>query len=307
MSLRLGMLQSARLAPRLLNNSSDLVRRFLRDQLHAQGGFKNRAGAPDLYYTVFGLDSMLALEVSWPAAPMENYLRGFGAGDGLDLVHLACLARGWAALRPGQQAGGSGSLSPANGFTDPARRQRLADLIETYRARDGGFSATGQEHGSAYGAFLVLGAYQDLQRELPDSTRLIESLKSLHSPEGGWANERTLPFGTALATASALMVFEQFKIPLPEADLDWLQRCWHPRGGFRAAPAAPLPDLLSTAVVLHALATAGRELGSIREPCLDFLDSLWTNAGSFHGHWAEDHLDCEYTFYGLLALSHLVV
>jgi hypothetical protein len=43
----------------------------------------------------------------------------------------------------------------------------------------------------------------------------------------------------------------------------------------------------------------------IKEPCLDFLDSLWTNEGGFHGHWGDDHLDVEYTSYALLALGHL--
>lgn len=27
--------------------------------------------------------------------------------------------------------------------------------------------------------------------------------------------------------------------------------------------------------------------------------------GGFHGHWADDHLDVEYTSYALLALGHL--
>jgi hypothetical protein len=45
----------------------------------------------------------------------------------------------------------------------------------------------------------------------------------------------------------------------------------------------------------------------VKEPCLDFIDSLWTNEGAFHGNWADDHVDCEYTFYGLLALGHLAV
>jgi hypothetical protein len=44
---------------------------------------------------------------------------------------------------------------------------------------------------------------------------------------------------------------------------------------------------------------------SIRERCLDFVDSVWNAEGGFHGHWADDHLDAEYTFYGLLALGHL--
>jgi hypothetical protein len=49
-----------------------------------------------------------------------------------------------------------------------------------------------------------------------------------------------------------------------------------------------------------------RRLSSaVHERCLDFLDSLWSADGGFHGHWADDQLDSEYTFYGLLALGHL--
>jgi hypothetical protein len=44
---------------------------------------------------------------------------------------------------------------------------------------------------------------------------------------------------------------------------------------------------------------------SIRESCLDFIDTLWSASGGFHGHWVDDDLDAEYTFYGLLALGHL--
>ena len=70
-------------------------------------------------------------------------------------------------------------------------------------------------------------------------------------------------------------------------------------------PTAPIPDLLSTATTLHALARLGKPLDDIKEPCLDFVDTLWTNHGSFYGHWADDQLDSEYTYYGLLALGHL--
>jgi hypothetical protein len=66
-----------------------------------------------------------------------------------------------------------------------------------------------------------------------------------------------------------------------------------------------MPDLLSTATALHALAGLEAPIARVRESCLDFVDSLWTNEGGFHGHWADEHLDCEYTFYGLLALGHL--
>lgn len=34
------------------------------------------------------------------AARVEQYLRSLGSGDGLDFIHLSCLARCWAALPP---------------------------------------------------------------------------------------------------------------------------------------------------------------------------------------------------------------
>jgi hypothetical protein len=92
----------------------------------------------------------------------------------------------------------------------------------------------------------------------------------------------------------------------PHLKLWLLDRC-HASGGFLATPAAPVPDLLSTATGLHALAALDAPLAGLYETCLDFVDSLWTNRGGFFGSWVDDTLDCEYTYYGLLALGHLTV
>ena len=74
-------------------------RRFLRERVNPDGGFQDRAGASDLYYTVFGLDALIALQEPLPVEQTAAYLDRFGDGAGLDFVHLACLARAWAALR----------------------------------------------------------------------------------------------------------------------------------------------------------------------------------------------------------------
>jgi prenyltransferase beta subunit len=90
------MLQVARLAPKLLGESTELVRKFLLQQQNADGGFKDRSGRSDLYYTVFGLEGLLALQAELPAPAVADYLRSFGDGPNLDFVHLCCLARCWA-------------------------------------------------------------------------------------------------------------------------------------------------------------------------------------------------------------------
>ena len=58
------MLQVARLAPTLLQSSADLVGGFFRERYDPAGGFTNRAGLPDLYYTVFGLEGLAALQAA---------------------------------------------------------------------------------------------------------------------------------------------------------------------------------------------------------------------------------------------------
>ena len=287
------MLQVARLAPRLLGDASrDLVIGFLQSRINEDGGFKDRAGGSDLYYTVFGCEAMLALRADLPFASIASYLRRFGNGDGLDFVHQACLARAWADL-PKEYRG----QVPGDGI--------LAG-IESHRSGDGGYdSRPGSAQGTAYGCFLALGAYQDLGAEPPRSRAMLTCLENLRAEDGGYANQPDLPTGLTTATAAAVTLLRQFKASVAPELAPWLLARCHADGGFFANPAAPVPDLLSTATALHALAGMQASFEEIKEPCLDFVDTLWTNRGGFYGSWGDDTLDCEYTYYGLLALGHL--
>lgn len=289
------MLQVARVAPRVLGDSAALVRDFLLRQLSPGGAFGDRDGREDLYYTVFGLDALLALRAEFPLGRVEAFLRRQGGGAGLDFVHLCCLARCWGCL------GDAGVAGPAG-----EDRQALAERILSHRAPDGGFSPVPSGgRGTAYAAFLALGALQDLRVALPDPGGLAASLGRLRAPDGAWGNETGLPMGATNATAAVVTVLRQLGEPVPAGVAAWLLGRAHAQGGFLAAPGAPMPDLLSTATALHALAGLQADLAPVRERCLDFIDTLWTNEGGFHGHWGDDALDVEYTYYGLLALGHL--
>jgi hypothetical protein len=301
MSLRLEMLQVARVAPKLLGDATELVRAFFHRQLTAEGAGVDRSGRPDLYYTIFALAGLEALPAHSarstlnPQPSTVAWLSTFAGGTGLDFVHLGALARCWAAV-------GLEKMPPGLADTILAR-------IETHRSADGGYDADpGAPHGNAYGCFVALGAYQDLGRELPEPLRMVQCLKFLETPDGAWANARGLKLGSTNATAAAVTLLHQLGVPVNEGVGDWLLAQTHRDGGFLAMPNAPLPDLLSTATTLHALACLERELpAAAREKCLDFIDTLWSADGGFHGHWADDHLDAEYTFYGLLALGHLAL
>lgn len=292
MSLRLQMLQIARHGARSLGESAELVRGFLLRQ-YANGAGLDRDGRPDLYYTIFALAGFQALDLPTPTEPLKRYLAGFGEGDSLDFIHLGALARCWAVAGRDQ-------------LPDSTAKAILAN-IEQYRSADGGYdSVKDAQQGNAYGCFVAMGAYQDLAREVPAPLTMVQCLKRLETPDGAWGNLPGMKRGTVTATAAAVTLLHQMELPLNPAIADWLLAQRHPEGGWLAVPGAPIPDLLSTATALHALACLDRPLAEPqREKSLDFLDSLWSAEGGFHGHWADDHLDAEYTFYGLLALGHL--
>jgi prenyltransferase beta subunit len=286
------MLQVARLAPTLLSESRDLVAAFLHGRLHESGGFTDRAGQPDLYYTVFGLEALSALREPVRLDGTRAYLTGYGDGAGLDFVHLSCLARCWANL--------------PERMPDAETRGRLLARLPPFRSADGGFGTEpGEATGTAYGAFVALGAYQDLAEPMPEPERLVASIHALAAADGGLSNVPDAAVGITPATAAGVALLRQLDAPVPAAWGDWLLARAHPQGGFRAIPDAPMPDLLSTATALHALVSMHVDIGPVKEPCLDFLDSLWTSRGGFFGHWEDDEIDCEYTYYALLALGHL--
>src|SRR5438093_3783806 len=83
MSFRLQLLQVARLAPRLLGDSTGLVRGFFRQQLASGGAGLDREGRPDLYYTIFALAGLQAMDAEVPRDKVEAFLRSHGDGASL--------------------------------------------------------------------------------------------------------------------------------------------------------------------------------------------------------------------------------
>ena len=292
MSLKEDILRAARRAQTSLGNAAGLVAAFVRTQADPGGGYRDRSGKPDLYYTVFGLQCALALGDVPPAAT-EGYLRSFTDPRTLDLVHATCLARAWALVQP---EGAPAEISRA-----------ILDRLQDFRSADGGFNTvTGAASGSAYGAFLALGAFQDLGGEVPDPVALAASVGSLRMADGGYTNDHALPLSSTPAAVACLTVLcELGESPMPETVAYFMARA-DPSGGLLVAAAAPIPDLLSTATGLHALWRAGASLDETsRLACAGFVAGLATESGGFRGHAADTAADCEYTFYGLLALGHL--
>ena len=226
------MLQVARLAPTLLQEAADPVAEFFLSQFNDDGGATDRAGQSDLYYTVFALEGLIALQREVPPHA-RCFLESFGDGDNLDLVHLCCLARCWATLK------------------QPA--PDLAGKIEERWDRH-----------SIYQSFLAWGALQDLKRQpkpfplqertladttpttaaavtllrqmqLPVPENAVNWLLAQAHPTGGFSATQDAPMPDLLSTATALHALSGQQVSLghlKEKTLDFLDTLWTGKAFF---------------------------------------------------------------------------
>ncbi len=255
------------------------------------GGYRGRLGASDLYYTLFAAGTLDALGRRRSLFSLPGYLGLFGEGDGLDFVHLACLAR-----LLGQY---------------PWRGKRDACLsgLEKFRSRDGGYhhAVPCAPFSSAYALYLAVEAYSDAGLSPPKQDCISAALGALRVPGGGYANEPGSPHAQTNATAAGCLVRMHANLPPEPECADFLLARLDPEvGGFYAYPGARCPDLLSTAAALYALREMGVPLGGLAPRCRTFVELLWTGEGGFTGHVGDTVPDCEYTFYALLALGVLI-
>ena len=248
---------------------------FILKQQQEDGGFRGRSSASDLYYTYFAVQSLVALGEPLPVKALSGFLEKQRKGNVAELVHLACLACVSARI-------------------EPERRDDDTLLrLHRFRCADGGFREkvdTGPS--SAYACFLAVQAHEAQGVEMRDPGALIVALKAM------------APSVTPALAAKVMMLACLGEVPDSSVAESIMKRASR-KGGFRAAALAPIPDLLSTATALCALSVMSRSLDTVRDPCTEFVESLWHDNGGFGGHWADRTADCEYTYYALLSLGLL--
>lgn len=291
MTFRAEMLRAARAGAENPRLDATRVRDFLLAHRDPAGGFLDRAAAPDLYYTVFGAEGLLALSglEDDHRRDLRTYLGSFGHAEQLDLVELGCLARCWADV----------------GGLDESTRKGLLDRLEDFHCVDGGYSQTpGYDQAGVYGCFLAAGVQEDLVGQISADQEIVKFIEASRTSQGAYSADTLGLAGTVPTTAAAVVVLKRLGVsPDPRCGQWLLEQC--AQGAFHAVKGAPVGDLLSTAVALHALNVLQVPLDEIRSDCLSFIQGLQTPEGGFCGTSLDPHPDCEYTFYALLAMGHL--
>lgn len=244
------------------------LRDYVKKSQASNGGFIDKAGKADLYYTLFGLFLADALDMKEMLPSISGYVEDKIQQNNLTGVHLHCAA----------------ILSARLGRYDLIKRflwNRIQDNLKEQSGKQ-----------PSYNAFLnLLTCYY-----LKDYKCLYFIRKQINHFE----SKVLLP----CSVLSALLVLQKsFKKPVNNLKEEIVTYRLG-NGGFKATKAAPVPDLLSTAVALYALRFADFELNAIKPACFDFIDSLYTDGG-FGSNILDPDPDIEYTFYGLLALGAL--
>ena len=243
------------------------IRSFILSQQTAEGGYADRGGKCDLYYTLFGYYISEAFCVT-KVEPLKEYVAVTVENNHLSGVYRYCGAILYA------------KLIGLDANTEKLRKQIVADLTK----------ADSQQ--PDYSAFLGIMALYYLE-DFRNVQRVINQYKRTISLDG-------LPCPVVAATAVLLGMAGNLQ---PEAE-KMLKSFYRESGGFAALHRAPAEDMLSTGVALYALHFLDTDLRMMKPDCLAFVDGLY-DSGGFRATQFDSMSDVEYTFYGLLGLGSM--
>jgi len=254
--------------PLLETEMLDEMRAFVQRKQTPQGGFADRAGKCDLYYSLFGYYLADALVIPGVTPLLKHYIKKVVCETTLSGVNLYCGAILYVKL---------------HGFD--AYSERLKNQIVSVMAK------SDLQH-PEYANFLGIMALYYLEDFM--------NIKRILQPYKSHTFQDNLPCPVLAATIVLLEIAGKTG---PENQKK-LYSFYRSRGGFAAFNYAPSEDLLSTAVALYSLNFMSADMRMIKPECMSFIDGLYNNGG-FMSMPTDNEIDVEYTFYGLLALGSL--
>jgi len=269
----------------LSEEAVERIARFVISQRLEDESFMDKSGKTDLYYTAFGWMLCYALKIPCDHRKMNAYLSGLDA-DRLDLIHYAAFIR----CRMIQRLFEGGKVGLLLKSFFPASVKSLPDFS----------SVPHNDWQSPYTQFIWLSLLEDTKNKIKDKQHILNFLELYHVSEGGYLNTTDGLTATTNATVAALAIKGQLDGYQDNMDIHFLRNLQELSGGFGAAKASPLPDLLSTATSLFMLSCYG--VKPVYE-ARDFIEAHWLDSGGFSATLMDEVSDVEYTFYGLLALG----
>lgn len=245
------------------------IKIFITSQQHVNGSFTDRAGNPDLYYSLFGLWLSMATEQTELLAKLKKF------ASTIDREKLG----------PVEQM----SLSLIQNELQPETEKRsVFSLLRMLNQKGKNISlsyrfflfalmvdAAGKNKSFYYFFARIYLLFYKLQSDFPCS--VVAAYTYAHKMLG-------LKVGKSRTQ---------------------LMQYYLESGGFKAFDTSTNSDMLSTAVALFVLKETKADLRLLRPATLEFVQNNYFE-GAFLSGDGDETRDLEYTFYGLLALGSMV-
>lgn len=241
---------------------------FIKSQQHISGGFCDRAGNPDPYYSLFGCWLSLASRQNTEITHLKTYISHQPKTS--STVEELALNLIKTALFPQQKNETVLSL--------------LKKVFSGHNFMD-----------ISYRFFLLALTI--------DATVKSRSLFNLMARV--WLPFYKVKENSPCSLVAALC-FARFDLGLKYKNYQQVLLKFHQENaGFRAFETTPYSDTLSTGVALFTLVETNYDLRMITPDCLDFIQMNYLS-GAFLSGDGDETRDLEYSFYGLVALGSLV-
>jgi len=264
------------------------------------GGFANRTGISDIYYTGFALRGLFLLN-----ALSSNDHRTIKSVEFLNLQNIDKL-----------NAVEINTLIYCESLFSfvfrteipPEKRELYRQQLNRYERKDGCFASSERTpYSSTYHTFLTAASFELLGLEEEKQKIPLEPILERQHKDGGFTELEVLHRGGTNPTAAAV-AFLKMRGTVPknsDAVVRYLADSQLPTGGFRASPAIGIADLLSSFTAWTAL----HDLNSVNkinaEALKAFVRNCKTADGGFCGSDWDTQSDSEYTLYGI-ALERII-
>jgi geranylgeranyl transferase type-2 subunit beta len=277
-------------------------RAFILQQQREDGGFINRFGETDLYYSSFAVRALQLLgDVPDEClSHIERYLKLFNVLElsTIDMLNWIQMALALQIMTGREQ----------EAFNTQELSLKILERLESCRLSDGGYAKAEQGTlGSTYHSFLTLLVYELLGQEIPEPARLLSFLRNQQRDDGGFVEIAPVKLSGTNPTAAAVVTLHQLSGLNPHDSEDvggFLGDVWNADGGYSANSRIPFPDALSTFTALITL----RILNQVDQEKMKRIRNLLTSqlqfpTGGFRAAMWDEQVDLEYTFYGLGCLA----
>lgn len=247
------------------------IKQFVTSLQNNDGGFSNRAGNSDLYYSLFAHFILKSTVEKSYQEKLKQFVLEKSSRKDIFFVDRCCMAILYKELNK-NRFGELRYLFPVLKYL--TFKIYGGPLVYKY-----------------FLLFLTIDAY------------------GLDNRAGKWMarrfyqNEVTSQGMPCPALAAQIVFKTQMGVDV-KSDCNLLASYFDEQSGFKISPEADVADLLSTSVALFALKTSGVNIALYAPACLRFIESNFSE-GAFLSGDGDEYRDTEYTFYGLLALGTL--